>query len=126
MEFKFENRAGYKSFYVDEKKVKIECEKVKEVKYKVNDLLLGIERGNRERVIAHIRLQTPLNQRTVNHRNFTESFDAVEYALKCKQYDILEDLLKNKGFVTQKGEKLAEEDSTALNIIKKYRLKIKI
>jgi hypothetical protein len=122
MEFKFENRAGYKSFYVDEKKVMIECEKVKEVKYKVNDLLLGIEKGNRERVMAHIRLHTPLNQRTVIHRNFVESFDAVEYALKCKEYDILEDLLKNKGLVTPKGQKLAEEDSTAIKIIKKYRV----
>jgi hypothetical protein len=120
MELKIEKSLGYKSLFVDEKKVMDECENVKQVKYKINDLLYAIERGNRERVIAHIRLQTSLNERTVIHRNLTESFDSVEYALKCKQYGILEDLLKNNGFLTPKGQKLAETDQMSFKIISKY------
>jgi hypothetical protein len=116
-----ESPKQYTNFFADENKIQTEMENIKKQPYKLTDLLYAIEKGNQERVIAHIRSSTPLNTQTVIHRDFLESFNALEYAAKCRQYEIFKDILKNSPHITQKLLQMAEKDPKLETILKNFK-----
>lgn len=102
-----------------EKIIQKEMDEIKKIPYKETDLLYAIEKGNKERVLAHIRSQTPLNNKTHVHRDLLHSFTAFEYSAHLKNYAMVKLIRHYGGEVTDYVRELAKSDPALHTLITK-------